>query len=78
VARFERERIVTPHTHGTGCTLSGAVAAFFAQGLSLRDAIDRAKTYVWNALEHGLVLGVGTGRGPVDHLFGIRDVSKRS
>lgn len=72
VTRFELERIATPHTHGTGCTLSAAIAALLAQGLGLEQAVQRAKQYVWQALEHGRKLGVGTGRGPVDHLFGIR------
>jgi hydroxymethylpyrimidine/phosphomethylpyrimidine kinase len=70
--RFERPRIDTPHTHGTGCTLSAAVAALMAQGIDLREAVGRAKTFVWEALAHGRDLRVGKGRGPVDHLFAIR------
>jgi hydroxymethylpyrimidine/phosphomethylpyrimidine kinase len=70
--RFERPRIDTPHTHGTGCTLSAAVAALMAQGAGLREAVGRAKTFVWEALAHGKDLRIGKGRGPVDHLFAIR------
>ena len=72
VTRFELERIATLHTHGTGCTLSAAITALLAQGLGLELAVRRAKLYVWEALKHGRKLGVGTGRGPVDHLFAIR------
>jgi hydroxymethylpyrimidine/phosphomethylpyrimidine kinase len=75
VTRFELERIATPHTHGTGCTLSAAITALLAQGLDLEQAVRRAKSYVWRALEHGRRLGVGNGRGPVDHLFAIRGES---
>jgi hydroxymethylpyrimidine/phosphomethylpyrimidine kinase len=72
VERFERPRIATPHTHGTGCTLSAAIAALLAQGAELRHAVGRAKAFVWQGLEHGRSLGVGQGRGPLDHLFAIR------
>jgi hydroxymethylpyrimidine/phosphomethylpyrimidine kinase len=72
IERFARPRIDTPHMHGTGCTLSAAIAALMAQGVGLREAVGRAKTFVWEALEHGRDLRVGKGRGPVDHLFAIR------
>jgi hydroxymethylpyrimidine/phosphomethylpyrimidine kinase len=72
VERFVRPRIDTPHSHGTGCTLSAAIAALLAQGVALREAVARAKAYVWQALEAGRTLGVGHGNGPVDHLFAIR------
>jgi len=72
IRRFERPRIDTPHTHGTGCTLSAAIAALLARGVALADAVERAKSYVWQALQEGRTLGVGHGNGPVDHLFAIR------
>ena len=72
IERFVRPRIDTPHTHGTGCTLSAAIAALLAQGITLREAVARAKGFVWQALEAGRALGVGHGSGPVDHLFAIR------
>ena len=72
IERFARSRIDTLHTHGTGCTLSAAIAALMAQGVGLREAVGRAKTFVWEALAHGRALGIGKGRGPVDHLFAIR------
>jgi hydroxymethylpyrimidine/phosphomethylpyrimidine kinase len=65
--RFAGPRIDTPHTHGTGCTLSAAIAAWLAFGAPLADAVARAKAFVSSALEHGRTLGVGRGRGPVDH-----------
>jgi len=72
IERFARPRIDTPHTHGTGCTLSAAIAALLARGASLREAVGRAKAFVWEALREGQGLGVGRGRGPVDHLYAIR------
>jgi hydroxymethylpyrimidine/phosphomethylpyrimidine kinase len=65
-------RIQTPNTHGTGCTLSAAIAALLAQGIGLEEAVRRAKDFVWHALSEGRGLAVGTGTGPVDHLFAIR------
>jgi hydroxymethylpyrimidine/phosphomethylpyrimidine kinase len=72
IERFVRPRIDTRHTHGTGCTLSAAIAALLARGVGLREAVGRAKAFVWQALEEGRTLGVGRGNGPVDHLFAIR------
>ena len=72
VTRFSRPRIATRHTHGTGCTLSAAIAAHLAQGVALAEAVDRAKTFVWEALAAGRTLGLGKGRGPVDHLWRTR------
>ena len=72
VERFVRPRVDTPHSHGTGCTLSAAIAALLARGAVLTEAVDRAKAYVWEGLQHGRRLGIGHGRGPVDHLYAIR------
>jgi hydroxymethylpyrimidine/phosphomethylpyrimidine kinase len=72
IQRLETTRIDTPHTHGTGCTLSAAIAALMAQGETLTHAVRRAKAYVGHGLRHGRALGVGRGRGPLDHLFAIR------
>jgi hydroxymethylpyrimidine/phosphomethylpyrimidine kinase len=72
IRRFVQPRIDTPHTHGTGCTLSAAIAALLARGLSLSEAVGRAKAFVWHALQAGRDLGVGRGNGPVDHLYAIR------
>ncbi len=72
VSRFARPRVATTATHGTGCTLSAAIAALLASGAGLEAAVERAKTYVWMALDAGRDLGVGRGHGPVDHLYAIR------
>jgi hydroxymethylpyrimidine/phosphomethylpyrimidine kinase len=72
IQRFVRARIDTPHTHGTGCVLSAAIAALLARGVGLGEAIAAAKAFVWRGLEAGRTLGVGRGRGPVDTLFAIR------
>lgn len=72
VKMLEAPRISTNNTHGTGCTLSAAVAALLAAGEPLEQAVRRAKTYVWRALEAGAGMKIGQGSGPVDHLFAIR------
>ena len=67
VTWFRHERIETENTHGTGCTLSSAIACGLAQGLALPDAVKQAKTYLTGALAAGLDLGHGSG--PVDHMW---------
>lgn len=64
---FNGTRIHTANTHGTGCTLSSAIACGLAQGLELEDAIASAKAYLTGALAAGLDLGQGSG--PVDHMW---------
>jgi hydroxymethylpyrimidine/phosphomethylpyrimidine kinase len=64
------ERIDTPHTHGTGCTLSAAIAAHLARGASLIDAVRAGKSFVTESIRHALELGEGIG--PVDQLWSIR------
>jgi hydroxymethylpyrimidine/phosphomethylpyrimidine kinase len=71
VRMFARPRIETANTHGTGCTLSAAIAAGLARGLALAAAVEEAKTFVWQALVAGRDLGVGRGSGPVDHLHAL-------
>ena len=65
--RLPAPRIATRHTHGTGCTLSSAIAAGLAKGLPLADAVVEAKAYVTLAIAAASRLEVGTGRGPVHH-----------
>ena len=62
-------RIDTPNTHGTGCTLSAAIAAHLARGDDLRDAVAAGKAFVTEAIRHALPLGGGIG--PVDQLWSI-------
>ncbi len=64
---FEGERIDNPNTHGTGCTLSSAIASGLARGFSLEDSIRRAKAYLSDALRS--MLSLGSGSGPVNHIF---------
>lgn len=67
---FEAERIETTSTHGTGCTLASAIASYLAQGRSLEDAVDAARTYVLGAIRHAP--GLGAGHGPLDHGWRLR------
>lgn len=62
-------RIQTGHTHGTGCTLSSALAANLAKGLSLEKAVRAGKRYVTTAIEHGIALG--KGHGPTHHFVDL-------
>jgi hydroxymethylpyrimidine/phosphomethylpyrimidine kinase len=64
---FKGEFINTPHTHGTGCTFASAIAAHLAQGKSVNDAIETAKTYLTETIRHSLAIGHGTG--PTNHFF---------
>jgi hydroxymethylpyrimidine/phosphomethylpyrimidine kinase len=72
ITRLAAPRIETPHTHGTGCTLSAAIAALLAQDVVLEEAVRRAKAYVSAALAAGRDIAVGKGNGPVDHLYALR------
>lgn len=65
---FEGERIVTSNDHGTGCSLSAALAAQLAKGQSISDAVRDAKMFVSNALRGATNWQLGQGRGPIDHL----------
>ncbi len=65
--RLSRPRVETRNDHGTGCTLSAAIAAGLALRLSLEEAVIAAKTYLHNALVAGAALKIGQGRGPVHH-----------
>ncbi len=66
------DRVPGRHTHGTGCTLSSAIAARLAQGDELRSAVERAKAYVTRALTHAP--GLGHGHGPLQHFPPAGDV----
>lgn len=63
------ERIQNPNTHGTGCTLSSAIACNLAAGCSLEESIQNAKEYLTGALKS--MLDLGAGSGPLDHMFRI-------
>jgi hydroxymethylpyrimidine/phosphomethylpyrimidine kinase len=67
VARFTAQKIDTANTHGTGCTLSSAIAAGLAKGLALAEAVADAKAYVTAAIDAADELSIGRGHGPVHH-----------
>ncbi|WP_156290336.1 bifunctional hydroxymethylpyrimidine kinase/phosphomethylpyrimidine kinase [Oceanobacillus salinisoli] len=62
---FSAKRIDTKNTHGTGCTYSAAITAYLSQGLSLYDAVEKAKHFVTAAIQHSFSLGAGNG--PTNH-----------
>jgi hydroxymethylpyrimidine/phosphomethylpyrimidine kinase len=64
---FTAERIATKNTHGTGCTLSAAIASNLAKGYPVREAVAQAKDYITTAIRHALDLG--TGVGPTNHFY---------
>ena len=68
---FYGQRIHNPNTHGTGCTLSSAIAAYLAQGCCLEQAIRRAKEYLSGAL--GDMLDLGHGSGPLNHAYLLKN-----
>jgi hydroxymethylpyrimidine/phosphomethylpyrimidine kinase len=64
---FLSARIETPHTHGTGCTFSAAIAAFLARGRPVHEAVSGAKQYITEAIRQAP--GIGKGHGPVEHFW---------
>ena len=67
---FRGKRIDNPNTHGTGCTLSSAIAANLAKGCDLDTAVEQAKAYISGAL--AAMLDLGKGSGPMDHMFALK------
>lgn len=67
--RFSTQTVDTPNTHGTGCTLSSAIAAYLAQGKELCHAVQLSKEYITNALLAGVDVQTGQGHGPLNHFF---------
>jgi hydroxymethylpyrimidine/phosphomethylpyrimidine kinase len=65
--RLESARIATHNGHGTGCTLSSAVAAFLARGLPLQQAVESARAYILGAIAAGADVTTGRGHGPLNH-----------
>ena len=65
--RFTAPRLVARHTHGTGCSLSSAIAALLARGWTLEEAVGQAKSWLGGAIARAGVLEVGQGSGPVHH-----------
>jgi len=71
IIELKSKRLATPNTHGTGCTLSSAVASFLALGHSMNQAVKLAKDYINKALISGSNYKIGNGHGPVDHFFNL-------
>jgi hydroxymethylpyrimidine/phosphomethylpyrimidine kinase len=67
--RYETEKFTTNNTHGSGCTLSSAIAAFLARGEDLSNAMELAQQYVFEAIANGLDVKTGSGNGPLNHFF---------
>lgn len=76
VQQFCAPRIITQNTHGTGCTLSSAIASYLAQGMAMSHAIDKAKRYLTQALSHADDVNVGHGHGPVAHFYMLADCAE--
>lgn len=72
---FYEEKVDNPNTHGTGCTLSSAIASDLAKGMDLKTAVKKAKEYLTGALKSGLSNGysIGHGKGPLHHGYQIRE-----
>lgn len=73
---FESEHFDTHNTHGSGCTLSSAIAAYIARGKSLRDAVQLGQEYVFNAIKNGKDVVTGKGNGPLNHFFNPQKLIK--
>ncbi len=71
IVRLAADRIMTENSHGTGCTLSSAITALIAGGMTMLDAVREAKIYLTNALMKADDLGVGHGKGPVHHFHAL-------
>jgi hydroxymethylpyrimidine/phosphomethylpyrimidine kinase len=69
IIQLSSKRIATRNTHGTGCTLSSAIASFLARGFSLNDAVLNAKEYTNQAIIHGAEYKIGKGHGPVHYFY---------
>ena len=67
---YHGRRIANPNTHGTGCTLSSAIASNLAKGYGLDEAVERAKAYISGAL--AAMLDLGKGSGPMNHMFDLK------
>ena len=70
--RLQSQRITTHNGHGTGCTLSSAIASYLAQGLALPEAVAQARQYILGAIEAGADVYTGQGHGPLNHGYAPR------
>ena len=72
------DAVDTVNTHGTGCTLSAAIASYLSLGFDITDAVMRGKLFVTRALRAGAKVTTGHGHGPVNHLFNPRHSKYRT
>ncbi|MCQ9639952.1 bifunctional hydroxymethylpyrimidine kinase/phosphomethylpyrimidine kinase [Chryseobacterium sp. WG14] len=73
---FETLKLNTNNTHGSGCTLSSAIAAYLAQGKSLYDSVSLGQKYVYEAIKNGIDVQTGHGNGPLNHFFNPQKLIK--
>ena len=66
---YKNPRILTKNTHGTGCSLSSAIASFLAKGLIMQDAVKQANLYVYEAIKAGSLYKIGKNRGAINHMY---------
>jgi hydroxymethylpyrimidine/phosphomethylpyrimidine kinase len=71
VIKLDNERIDTPNSHGTGCSLSSAICALLARGMDIESAVYKAKEFITGALKAGAEYKTGQGHGPVHHFYAI-------
>ncbi|WBL27052.1 bifunctional hydroxymethylpyrimidine kinase/phosphomethylpyrimidine kinase [Zunongwangia sp. HGR-M22] len=76
VYSYEFEKFDTSNTHGSGCTLSSAIAAYLAQGKELVEAIKLGQNFAHNAINHGKDVKTGDGNGPLNHFFNPQKLIK--
>jgi hydroxymethylpyrimidine/phosphomethylpyrimidine kinase len=76
VVEYHSERFDTGNTHGSGCTLSSAIASYLARGELLPDAVRKAQEYVTEAIKHGADVKVGHGNGPLNHFHNPEKMNK--
>lgn len=69
---FSLDRVSSKNTHGTGCTLSAAIAFFLGSGYSIKQAVKEAKQYVYGAIQHGKATHLGHGHGPLQHFYRVK------
>jgi len=73
---FETEKFNTNNTHGSGCTLSSAIAAYIARGEELHQSVELAQEYVFEAIKNGKDVVIGKGNGPLNHFFNPHKIIK--
>ncbi|KEO73523.1 hydroxymethylpyrimidine kinase [Anditalea andensis] len=76
ITAFESNKIHTMNVHGTGCTLSSAIAAEIAKGQTIAQAVKLARNYVWMAIEEGKDVVTGSGNGPLNHFYNPQQIIK--